>query len=310
MRSFPLSIATFLLLGQNFYPNSGLAQVGGSGMAFLKLGVTGRGTAMADAMAGHVSGAGATYYNPAGLVTADTSTGTTQLMLMHREWIQDTRAEFLATLILLGGEDAIGFSITSTTVSDIEIRTRPGDAEGTFTARNYAIGASCAHAISDCLALGFTGKFLYEKILVDEASGAAFDIGAQYSTPLPHLSVGGSLANLGSLSVLRSEKTKLPSLLRIGPAYESQFGDRGSSLTIASDLVHIFPESTSFLNVGGEFNFEQVTAIRVGYQFGSDSRRFTAGVGFRYEMFLFDYAYAPLSNDLGTTHAFSLAINF
>ncbi|HMK39678.1 MAG TPA: hypothetical protein VK569_10080, partial [Bacteroidota bacterium] len=67
-----------------------LAQPGQSGMAFLKLGVSGRGTAMADAAGAIVSGAAATYYNPAGLVPGE-GPGATQLMFMHREWIQDTR---------------------------------------------------------------------------------------------------------------------------------------------------------------------------------------------------------------------------
>ena len=81
-------------------------------------------------------------------------------------------------------------------------------------------------------------------------------------------------------------------------------------MTLAADVVRIFPESKSYLNVGGEFNFERNVAGRLGYQFGSASRGLTAGVGILYKMFGLDYAYAPLANDLGTTHAFSLAINF
>jgi len=285
-------------------------QIGESGLSFLKLGVSGRGAGMADAMSGHVNGAAATYYNPAGMVSWKDAQSSTQLMLMHREWIQGTRAEFIGASISIGEHDAIGFSVTSTTVSDIEIRTRPGDAEGTFTARNYALGASYARIVSEDLSLGVTAKFLYEKILIDEASGVAFDLGAMYKTPVQDLSIGASLANLGSLNELRNEKTKLPALLRIGPAYKVAIGDGRSSLILASDFLQIFPDSRSFLNVGGEFDFERAVAGRIGYQFGSEGRRITAGVGICYGMFALDYAYAPLSYDLGNSHAFSLAINF
>ena len=309
MQRAPLFLFAATLLIWCADPNQTRAQVGGSGMSFLKLGVSGQGAAMADAMSGHVNGAAATYYNPAGMLNGFDPQSTAQLMFMHREWIQDTRAEFLGASVSLGERDAIGFSVTSTTVSDIEIRTRPGDAEGTFTARNYALGASYAHAISDDLFLGVTVKLLYEKILIDEASGVAFDLGGVFITPIQNLSIGASIANLGSLSDLRNEKTKLPSLLRIGPAYTTPIGEAGSTLTLATDLVQIFPESKSYLSVGGEVSFEHIVAGRVGYQFGSDSRKLTAGVGIRYKIFGLDYAYAPLSNDLGNTHAFSLAVN-
>ncbi|MEK9139278.1 MAG: PorV/PorQ family protein, partial [Bacteroidota bacterium] len=194
------------------------AQAGKSGLAFLKLGISGRGLAMGDAMSAAVSGAPATYYNPAGLL-APQGTSTSQLMFMHKEWIQDTRVEFLGASIMLDEENAIGFSLNSTTVSDIEIRTRPGTPEGSFTARNFSLGASYARSIAEDLDIGITGKFLYQKILIDESSGFGIDLGAQYKTSVENLSVGAALANIGSMQGLRGEKTKLPTLLRIGPAY-------------------------------------------------------------------------------------------
>ena len=67
MRNIPrLSALLFLLAASPLL----FAQPGSSGMAFLKLGVSGRGTAMADAGSAIASGASATYYNPAGLAEA------------------------------------------------------------------------------------------------------------------------------------------------------------------------------------------------------------------------------------------------
>ena len=43
-------------------------QPGQSGLAFLKLGVSGRGVAMGDALSALITGAAANYYNPAGLL--------------------------------------------------------------------------------------------------------------------------------------------------------------------------------------------------------------------------------------------------
>jgi len=283
-------------------------QAGKAGLSFLKLGISARGVSMADAMAGHTSGAEATHYNPAGILHyADDKSA--QLLVMHKEWIQDTRTEFLGGTVALDEVNAVGVSVNSTTVSDIEIRTRPGTPEGTFTARNFAFGASYARRISDELRLGLTAKFLFEKILIDEASGFALDLGAQYKTPVENLSVGATLANLGGLSALRNEKTTLPALLRIGPAYTALVEGISSTLTLAADVLHIFPESRSYVNAGAELLFDQMLAARVGYQFGSEGRGFCAGIGIRYTILELDYGYAPLASDLGTSHTFSLSLN-
>ncbi len=304
-----LKTSTAILLLVFTMSYTGYAQAGKSGLAFLKLGVSGRGLAMGDAMSATVSGAAATYYNPAGMLTTS-GAGTAQLMFMHKEWIQDTRVEFLGASIILDKENAVGFSLNSTTVSDIEIRTRPGTAEGIFTARNFSLGASYAHSFSDELQVGITGKFLYQKILIDESSGFGMDLGAQYKTSIENLSVGAVLANLGSMKGLRSEKVKLPSLLRIGPAYSFEIESINSTLSAASDLLYIFPESKSYLNAGGELMFNKTVAARMGYQFGSEGRGLAGGLGVTYGIFILDYAYSHLSFNLGNTHAISLALNF
>ncbi len=293
-----------LLIGQAAY-----AQAGSSGFSVLKLGVSARGVALADAMNAHARGVDAAFYNPAALSLPLTGGSTAQLTVTHKEWIQDTRTEFLGALLQLSDRDAIGFSMNSTSISDIEIRTQPGEAEGTFTARDYWLGVSYGRRLSDDLRLGVTAKFLYEKILVDEASGIAFDIGAHYATPLEHLSVGAAVDNLGSMNSLRNESTKLPALLRVGPAYSSQLEGTMAAVTLASDFVHLFSDSKSYLNLGGEFVFDNSFAARMGYRFGSEGQKLSAGVGVTYEFLMMDYAYAPLTNDLGTGHTISLSFN-
>ncbi len=300
-----LSLMLLLALGGS----KAHSQAGESGLAFLKLGISGRGIAMGDAMSAIVTGAAATYYNPAGILnTSDKSTA--QLMFMHKEWIQDTRVDFLGSNILLDDENAIGFSLNSTTVSDIEIRTRPGSPEGTFTARNFSLGATYAHLIGDHLRLGISGKFLYQKILIDQSSGFGIDVGAQYTTSIENLSIGAVVANIGSMQGLRSETTTLPSLLRIGPAYSFQIDDISSQISVASDYLYIFPEARSYLNAGGELLFSGTVAARAGYQFGSEGRGLAAGVGILYGIVAVDYAYSHLTDDLGNTHTVSLALNF
>lgn len=299
-----------LIIVTLFSPCLSFAQAGKSGLSFLKLGIDGRSSAMADAMVAGSYGAAATYYNPSGLLNQREGSPLTQLMITHREWIQDTRSEALASSIILDSQNAIGVSLNTTSVSDIEIRTRPGTAEGTFTARNYSFGASYAHAFSETFRAGVTARFLYEKILIDEASGFAFDFGAQLNTPVDNLRIGAVLANIGSMNALRTEETKLPTLLRIGPEYTFVFETAPFSLSASSDLLYIFPEEETYLSAGAELVFSRTIAARAGYQFGSSGRGLSTGLGVRYNIFGVDYAYAPLSNDLGNSHTISLTIDF
>ena len=156
---------------------------------------------------------------------------------------------------------------------------------------------------------GITGKFLYEKILVDDASGFAFDLGAQYKSPVPHLAIGAVLANIGSMSALRTESTTLPTLLRVGAAYDGALESISSDFILASDMSVNFPASQTLVSFGGELEFQDAVAVRSGYVVGSEGRGFSAGVGIKHGIIGFDYAYAPLTSELGTTHTFSLFVN-
>lgn len=288
------------------FSSGAFAQAGSSGLSFLKLGVSGRGVSMGDAMSAIVEGAAATYYNPAGIFGKGESSS--QILLMHREWIQDVRAEFLGVSFRLDDESALGFAVNTATVSEIEIRTRPGTVEGTFTSRDFSAGISYARIVSDELHIGITAKFLYEKIFLDESNGAAIDLGAQYK--IDNLSLGLSFSNLGAMNKFRSEKTVLPALARVGPAYSIGLEDISSRLVVASDLLYIFPEKKSYVNLGSELLFNNTIAARAGYQVGSNSRGFSAGVGVVYGMFNLDYGFVPLSSNLGSGHTFSIGLKF
>lgn len=290
------------------FSSSAFGQAGKSGLSFLKLGVSGRAVSLGDAMSAIAGGATATHYNPAGVLYNTTSS--IEFLLMHKEWIQDVRSQFLGTSFHLNEESALGFSVNTATVSDIPIRTRPGTPEGTFTSRDFSFGISYARRFSDEVKIGVTAKYLFEKIFLEEATGFAFDLGAQYKTPIENLSAGIALANLGSMNEMRTETVTLPALLRVGPAYSFALEGIASTASVATDLLYIFPEKKAYLNVGGELLFNNIVAARVGYQLGSNGRGFSAGAGVKYDLFNLDYGFAPLTADLGSGHTFSLILNF
>jgi hypothetical protein len=263
---------------------------------------------MGDALSAAAGGAEAVFYNPAALAVSTSTNGNhSQVLLTHKVWIEDTRVQFLGTRIILGDDDAMGVSLTHATVSDIEVRTRPGQAEGTFAARYLSFSLSYARSLSGLLTVGVSGKFLHEKLFVDEASGFAGDIGVHLNVPVEGLTVGLAVANIGSMNNLRNAATSLPTVLRAGGAYVTDIPDIRSRLTVAPELMYYFRAGETAQAVGLELFFDQQIALRAGYQFGSETRGFGAGIGIRYAGLGLDYGYAPLALDLGNTHTMTLS---
>jgi len=284
---------------------SAVAQPGSSGMPLLTIGATARDIGMGYVVA-LAEGPAAVQGNPAGLQSLDT-TAVTRLLFTHQEWIEDTRTEFLGASLPLGNDQSLGLSLLTTTVSDIEIRTRPGPAEGTFTSRDLAMGLTYARTIGSDLRIGLTGRFLYQKILINEATGLSFDAGFRTHVLTNDLDVGLAVLNLGKMSVLQSQGTVLPALVRAGVGYAAWKTD-DFDLRVEGDAVRNIPDKRFYAAAGGEILFQHMVALRVGNEFGSEGRGFAAGLGFRYGLFSLDYAYATIKQDLGTTHTFTLGL--
>ena len=168
-----------------------------------------------------------------------------------------------------------------------------------------AITGAIGIGVAEGLSVGVSGKFLYEKIYVDEASGYAIDLGGMYAVS-PSLTLGVSASNLGSMNKMRNEALELPALMRAGASYTGALTDR-FSYRAAADLVKIFKQSENHVQLGAELGFDSTLMLRAGYQTGYDAKSFTGGVGVAYGMVRFDYAFVPFNSGFGTTHTFSLS---
>lgn len=276
---------------------------GSTGLTFLTLGVGGRSLGMGEASSASTGDPAALHYNPATLTTV----GRTTLAFMHRSWIGGTNADHLAGAADFGAV-SLGMTVYSVSVSDIEVRDTPGPATSTFTARNAALGITVGYEFSPGFSAGLSLKYLYEKILVEDASGTAADFGALYTTPFG-ARIGASILNVGSMSELGSASSKLPRLFRGGASYSAPIGESPLTVTGAADLLLPLGDGSSHVHLGGEALLYESISLRAGYQTGYDARGFTAGAGFRKGIIAVDYAFIPTKYDLGSTHAFSLSFD-
>jgi len=283
-----------------------MAQSAGSaGMSFLKMGFGARNIAMGDLGVVGVNDLTALNYNPALLSQYKAP----QLMLTYNQSIQDMSTQLVGASFSLFGLP-LAFGLNTTSISDIEVRTQPGDPQSTFSARYLFGSLSTGFKLFSDFSMGFTVKYLYENLFSDQSQGWAFDIGLSYQNIIEGLDIGASIKNLGSVDELRNIKTELPTDARLGISYLMPFESIGSDVSIIGGVQKYLETDDIHFHVGGEFFYDKLIAIRLGYMSGYDSKGLTTGLGLLWEGINFDYAFTPYSYGLGSSHTISLMYSF
>jgi len=294
-------IFTLLLISSVSFAQS----AGNTGLAFLKFGYGARNIAMGDAGSSASNDLSALYYNPSRLVSFEEN----QAMFMHSEWIQDVTSE-------VGGIKwnmfnlpwAVGFNVTS--VADIEVRERPGDAISSFNANYFSLSLSTGFKVIKDLDFGTTVKYIYEGILNDQSAGYGLDFGLNYFTPIRGLTASTVIRNIGSMNSLNVVGTKLPLDFRLGGAYNYNLQSSKLDFIVVGEFQKYLDNDDIHFNTGAEAVYNETFAARVGYQTGYEARGFTAGIGIEWGSLRFDYAYTPFSLGLGNANQFSLQFSF
>lgn len=285
----------------------GLAQTGANiGLSYLKIGVDARAAAMGEAYTSVSDDASATFWNPAGLA----GSGKNSIVLMHNSWLQDINHEF-AAIQFVNGEHNIAVSLNMMSVTGIELRddTASENPIGETQALNTYLGISYATHILGDWQIGLQAKYLYEKYYLFTADGFAIDVGLKKENILPEVSWGIVIQNLGKMSALKEEATRLPLLLRTGLDYALPLHIFDNKPLLAADFITVFDDIT-IVNLGTEVPLGNFVDARFGYVFGRDSQGITAGFGLKYGAFNIAYAFVPYSFDLGNSHRFSLVVDF
>lgn len=276
--------------------------VGNTGLAFLKLGVGARSIAMGEAFSSVTDDATAFIYNPARLNSGMKS----NVSLMHNESVQDMKTDFIAAKFTLSKKFSLGLGLFTTSITGIEIRNIPGAPVDKFDSRNLSAGISIGYKINRNLSVGVTGKYLFEKIYVDEASGLAFDFGTNYSKGNYSLAV--VVSNLGSVDELKNQSSKLPTSVRIGGSY--RISRDKFNFILGLDGFKVFDGGSFHINAGGEAGYKDFVFLRLGYQTEYENKGLTTGIGFKYKSISIDYAFVPYKSEFGSSNTFSLGLNF
>lgn len=294
-----LKIILFLF----FFSRVFAQNAGNTGYSFLKIGVGASEIGLAEAVSSKFVSPFSLNYNPALITQSDFSS----IGLMHNAWVQDLSSEFLVANSSIYG---IPFFITinSTQISNIEVRTRPGEAEGTFDAHYFYGGAGSGFNLFEDFSIGFQFKYIYENIYVDESYGYAFDFGIFKKNLIENFNSGLSFRNFGKVNFLSSESSSLPSEVRFGLSYSGNLSISKFRFYPSMDFHKYLAYKKLYLLLGLETNYDNLIRLRLGYNSGRDLNNFSLGLGIKYRSVSFDYAFLPFRENFGSANLISIYI--
>jgi hypothetical protein len=265
---------------------------GKTGAAFLKMGVGARAGALGDAYGALADDATAIYWNPAGLVDA----GRLELVASQNFWLLGMTQQYLAgTMATDAGSFGLGVSYSSSgTIPKIEDFMKVGE----YSAYDGSVDIAYSRRLTDKIALGITGKYIFESIEEVNAHSFAADFGILADVGVIEGGrCGLSVHNVGPSIKFIEEGDPLPLTVRAGAAIQQR------EFAVTAEIENTI-YSTMRFGVGGEYVFLETVALRAGYTTG---RSVSAGIGVFWKSLRLDYAFLR-NADIENTQMLSLRI--
>ena len=286
---------------------SAQSRAGKTAAEFLTIGVGAKAAGMSSAYTAMSEGADAVYWNPAGLTAVEGS----EIMLSHFDWYQDLSLEHGAYAKKLNSKTVFASSITYLNYGTIKRYGINGEPlANDISVYDWAGSVSLGLQVSENLSVGFTAKYVNQKI--DDISGSALvgDIGFKYI--VEDYAIAGFLGNYGSQMKFDESEEKLPRTARLGISFYP-FSQRIATSIEAEKKM----EGNIILHHGIEYNLNEQYFLRSGYNYymGESDRGFgenlSFGAGVNFESATIDYAFtASDSFTKESLHRFSLIFKF
>lgn len=276
----------------------GINKLAQSTMNFQLVSISPKASAMGDAFFTVGTGAESVFYNPAGLAETPENF---EVAFNYTQWIADINYVGGAVAYNMGNMGAVAVSVLSVDYGDIYgTKLDPSQSSPTGYIETgmlsnigaYSIGLSYAKAISDKFSIGgsvrYVAQNLGENMFVDgtsrknNAAKLAFDAGVKYKTDFKDFSFGMAIRNFSSNIKREAIDEQLPLAFTMGASINLLGfveGLKDQKLLLAVDFLHSnsYSERT---NIGAEYKFMGMFALRAGYQTNRDIASWSAGAGF------------------------------
>ena len=283
-----------------------------STMNFLLVGTSSKASAMGEAFVTTGKGSESMFYNPAGLSLMD---NTFDINLNYTQWIADINyisggaawslSEFGvigAHLLTVDYGTINGTSLISTSEQSLY----PLGYKDNGPVNNvgaYIVGLSYAKTITQEFSMGLTLKLAGQNLgqstfgsstKDNDATKLVIDAGVRYQTGFKEFTFGMFIRNFAT-NIKREEiEEQLPLLFSFGASINvmeviSEEISKNNSITFALDFLHQNSYSER-VNLGLEYKFLDMFALRGGYQTNRDLASWSGGVGFNTSLSEYDIA--------------------
>lgn len=265
-----------------------------TGMKFLSVSLDARASAMGNTMTSQDQvTAMAMFYNPGALGwlknNVNVSVGQTR-------WIVDFNYSYgaIAFRPANGSFGTFGVNVMTVDYGDFEETIRDGSSAngyrqlGTFSPSAMSVGVGYGFAVSDRFTFGANVKYVREDLGAsavrlnngaveredNNANTMAFDFGILYRTGWKSLNFGMTARNFAGDLTYAEESFELPLTFRIGLSMDMldftsmAEGKHQLLLSVDTERPRDFQEH---VNVGAEYLFSNVVALRGGYSVGTDA---------------------------------------
>lgn len=334
-------LITVIFIASHSITAQNVSKTGTTAASFLEIGVGASAVGMGGAFVSVADNASALYWNVGGIAELPKF----EAIIVHTDWIAETNFDFAGLVLPLGSFGTLGFSFTSLSMDDMKVTTveQPDGTGEFFNASDIAVGVSYARMLTDRFSIGFTVKYIEQRIWHMSASAFAIDAGTKFRTDLlGGLTIGASILNFGTPMTLdgrdaryfiRVDDTKQGSNERIPTKIEMDSWDLPMLFQIGVSTYAINNDIYKFriaadasvpnnnyqsMNVGGEISYQDFLFLRGGYnslllEDGEGGLSF--GVGINSKMIFadavvnFDYAYRDFGR-LQNVHNFSVGLKF
>ena len=341
MKRFSTLIAVLLMLVVAV-PN--VFAVSEAAVLFLLISPHSRAGGMGEAFVALADDVSASYWNPAGLAFQQGK----QFTSMYSRWLPQFNLSDLYYLFGAYRQSVEGLGTVAANLTFINLgeQTRTdevGTNLGAFSSNEFALTLSYGTLLSDSFGLGLNIKYIRSNLSDvpvgaqnDKGKANAFAVGVgllKKNFFLHNLSLGMSVSNIGSkvTFVDADQADPLPTNFRFGFAFRA-VDQEFNRLTFVADvnklLVNRNSDGTSdsvlkafttawgnndyIFNVGAEYWYAQLIALRAGYNYddAGSVKYATFGAGLRYANYQFDFGYIAggQNNPLNDTLRFSLTI--
>jgi len=275
---------------------------------FLRIGVSPRGTALADAYISLVEGAEGTHYNSAALARING----TDIVFNHTTWFAGINHEFFAAAHNFGDIGTLGISAIGLYTDEMIVRTplQPGGTGETFYAGNYKLGLTYSRYFTDRVTIGFTINYIHMSLYKDFKDDAlAFDIAAMYVSDFRDFRFAMQISNFGSNIQFVNESYPLPTNFVFGASFNMlEFDDQKLIFSFAANKPN---DGSPQSQIGTEYNYNNTFFLRGGYYLSHSVAQFAFGGGLNLDVANIrtrvDYSYSKFDL-LGSSHRFGLGI--